>query len=198
MEKKDIYEHLAKIYLDASLKRKNKTSRSPTFKNLFFISIAAILLLSASLIASLTKNKSISLAKLENNQQPNSEIALLLQPDIVKINFDFDPAKEENFSLDLTKLNLSRFKALAFSLRKARFQDSIVFKVVFTNALKEKSEILLTNIPAFKWQDFKIKLNDFKNITDWSQMSALSFVIDELSVKEKKGIAYIDNVRLLK
>jgi len=198
MDKKDIYEHLAKIYLDASLKRKNKTSKSPTFKNLFFISIAAIFLLSASLIASLTKNKAISLTKLENNQQPNSELALLLQPNIVKINFDFDPAKEENFSLDLSKLNLSRFKALGFSLRKARFEDSVVFKVVFTNALKEKSEILLANIPAFKWQDFKIKLIDFKNITDWSQMSALSFVIEELNVREKKGIAYIDNIRLLK
>jgi hypothetical protein len=198
MDKKDIYEHLAKIYLDASLKRKNKTSRSPTFKSLFFISIAAILLLSLSLIVSVTKNKAISLAKLENNQPLNSELALLLQPNIVKLNFDFDPAKEENFSLDLTKLNLSRFKALGFSLRKARFEDTVVFKIVFTNALKEKSEILLTNIPAFKWQDFKIKLTDFKNITDWSQMSALSFVIEELSVREKKGIAYIDNVRLLK
>jgi len=197
MDKKDIYEHLAKIYLDASLKRKNKTSKAPTFKNLFFISFAVIFLLVISLGLSLTKNKSLSLAKFENNQPLNNELALLLQPDIVKINFNFDPAKKESYSLYLNKLNVARFKALGFSLKNADYQDSVTLRIEFNNIFNERSEVYIKDI-SHKWQHYKIPLSDFKYISDWSEMSGLSFIVEEWNVKGKKGIVYIDNVRLLK
>ena len=197
MDKKDIYEHLAKIYLDASLKRKNKTSRSPTFKNLFFISFAVIFLLAISLFFSLTKNKSLSLAKSGNRQPLNSELSLLLQPDMVKINFNFDPAKKESYSLYLKKLNAARFKTLGFSLKNADYQDNVTLRVEFTNIFNEKSEIYIKDI-SHKWKDYKIALADFKSINDWSEMSSLSFIVEEWNARSNKGIVYIDNVRLLK
>jgi len=196
MDKKDIYEHLAKIYLDASLKRKNKTSK-PTFKNLFLISFAVIFLLVISLAFSLTKNKSLSLAKLLNNQPLNSELALLLQPDIVKINFNFDPAKKESYSLFLNKLNAARFSTLGFSVKNVDYQDNVSLRVEFTNIFKEKSEVYIKDI-SHKWQDYKIPLSDFKYISDWSEMLNLSFVVEEWNVRGKRGIVYLDNVRLLK
>ena len=197
MDKKDIYEHLAKIYLDASLKRKNKNRKSPALKNLFFISIAAIFLLTVSLIVSLTKNKGLSLAKLGGSQPLNSELVLLLQPDIVKINFNFDPAKKESYSLFLNKLNAARFMTLGFSVKNANYQDNVALRVEFTNIFKEKSEVYIKDI-SHKWKDYKIPLSDFKYISDWSEMSNLSFVVEEWNVRGNKGIVYIDNVRLLK
>lgn len=197
MDKKDIYEHLAKIYLDASLKRKNKNRKSPTLKNLFFISIAAIFLLTVSLIFSLTKNKSLSLAKLENNQPLNTELALVLQPDIAKLNFNFDPAKKESYTLFLNKLNIARFKALGFSVKNVDYQDNVTLRVEFSNIFKEKSEVYIKDI-SHKWQHYKIPLSDFKYISDWSEMLNLSFIVEEWNVRGKRGIVYIDNVRLLK
>ncbi len=185
MVKKDIYEHLADIYWDASSKKRKKAKNYPkNFKALFFISIAVILLLAVSLLTSL-KGKNVSL---------NSEVALVVSPDVVKINFHFDPARKEIYSLDLNKLNLQKFKTLAFSAKRANFKDNLALRIEFTNAFKEKSEVYLKDVPH-RWHDYKINFSEFKNINDWSQMSGLAFIIEEWNVKEKRGVVYLDNVR---
>ena len=194
MDKKDIYEHLANIYLDASLKRNKKTKKhSLVFKNPLFAVIASILGFSVFLVAInlFGKNKPLSYKPL------NSEIALILQNHVTKINFNFNVTKKEIYSINLNKLDLSHFKALGFSVRKANYQDDVILMVEF-NAGKEKSEIYLNEIPAYKWLDYKVALSEFKNIGDWSAISNISFVVEDRNVKEKKGIVYIDNVRLLK
>jgi hypothetical protein len=187
MDKKDIYEHLAKIYLDASSKKENKKKAYPkVFKNLFLIIIVLVFTFSFVFFNNSRKTKPF-----------NSEVALVLLPDVVKINFHFDPVRKEIYTIDLNNLDLSRFKALGFSIRKANYYDDIILRVEF-NTFGEKSEIYLKDIPAFKWQDYKIALSEFKNISDWSKMANFSFVIEEWGVKEKKGIVYIDNLRLLR
>jgi hypothetical protein len=187
MDKKDIYEHLAKIYLDASSKKKKKGKFYPNlFRNLFFVSIACVFVLSGLLFFSYLKNKPLK-----------SEIALLLQNDAAKINFNFNPAKKESFTVSLNNLNLSRFKALGFSLKKANFRDKISLRVEFCNAHNETSEVYLRDIPH-KWQDYKINLSEFRHISDWSAMHSLSFVVEEWNTVEDKGIVYIDNARFLR
>lgn len=186
MEKKDIYEHLAKIYLDASLKKKKKTKEYASFKTLFFISTALVCVLIAFLFITLNKNRPLK-----------SEIALVLCPDVVKINFHFDSAKKEFYAIDLNRLDLTKFKALTFSLKKLNRNDKISLRVEFASAFKEKSEVYLKDIPH-KWQDYAITLSEFKNITDWSEMLKLSFVVEEWNTRENKGIVYIDNIGLTK
>ncbi|PIP21310.1 MAG: hypothetical protein COX40_00090 [Candidatus Omnitrophica bacterium CG23_combo_of_CG06-09_8_20_14_all_40_11] len=188
MSKKDIYEHLADIYWDASSKKRKKAEKYPKkFKSLFFISIAATLFLATALLIILK----------EKNTFLNSEIALVVSPEVVKINFHFDPARKESYSLDLNKLNLKRFNTLAFSAKRANFKDNIALRIEFTNAFKEKSEVYLKDIPH-RWHDYKISFPEFKNISDWSNMTGLAFIIEEWNVKEKKGIVYLDNVRFLR
>lgn len=187
MDKKDIYEHLAKIYLDASLKKKKKTKKYSPIKKSFFISIIVISGLSLLLLTLLNLRKNYL----------NSEVALILCPDVVKINFHFDPAKKETYSIDLNKLNLTKFKALGFSVKKAVLQDNISLRVEFVNSFKEKSEVYIKDVPH-KWHDYKIPLSDFKNISNWSELSKLSFIVEEWNVREKKSIVYLDNVRFLR
>ncbi len=185
MVKKDIYEHLADIYLDASSKKKKKSKKyQRNFKPLFLISIAIILLLAASLLITLKGRNSLL----------KSEIALVVAPEAVKINFHFNPAHKEGYSLDLNKLSLSRFNALSFAARRANFKDNIALRIEFTNSFKEKSEVYIKNIPT-KWKEYKINFSEFKNINDWSRMSGLAFIVEEWNVKEKSGVVYLDNVR---
>jgi hypothetical protein len=189
MDKKDIYEHLAKIYLDASFKTKKKKKpkfHPQLFRNLFLLSIVLVVGLSFALFFDFGENKPL-----------NSEIALVLLPDAAKINFNFNPAKKEIYSLDLNNLNLNKFKFLNFSVKNSAYQNPIALRVEFTNIYKEKSWIYLKDI-SHKWRDYSLKLLEFKNISDWSEMSNLSFIVEEWNTKEKKGVVYIDNVRLLK
>lgn len=189
MDKKEIYEHLAKIYLDASLKHKKKrTHRYSLFKNRYTYLFGIIFIFSLSLLVffNITRPKSL-----------NSEIALILQPEAIKINFHFDPARKEVYSLDLNKLIISRFKTLAFSAKKANYQDNISLRVEFRSAFKEKSEVYLKDI-SHKWQDYKIAFSEFKNISDWSQISTLSFIVEEWNVREKRGVVYVDNIRFIR
>lgn len=187
MDKKEIYEHLAKIYLDASSKKKKKNIARPGF-------LRPIFLINAFLIFSLCCASYLSF---KNKGLFTSGIALILLQDAVKINFNFDPAKKEIFSLDLSRLNLTPYKEVEFSLRRACYQDKIALRIEFTSVHQEKSEIYLKDIPH-KWKDYKIKLSDFKNISDWSKILNLAFTVEEWNTKEKHGVVYIDNVRLLK
>jgi hypothetical protein len=187
MEKKDIYEHLASIYLDSSTKKKKKTKESHRFKNLFYTSLGALVVLALLLSVYVTKTKRIA----------DTQVALLLQSEVSKINFDFDPAKKEIFSIDLKNLNLTRYKTLGFALKKANYHDSIALKVEFVNSLSEKSEIYVKYV-HHRWQDFQIPLAGFKRISNWSNMTKLDFVVEQWNSSEKKGIVYIDNIRLLR
>jgi len=187
MDKKDIYEHLAKIYLDASSKKKQKNKPyEKIFKNLFLISVIFVAALSVGLFLTFLKHKPY-----------NSEVALVLLPDVAKINFHFDPARKEIYAVSLNKLDLSRYNALAFSAKKDNPENTIALRVEFNSIYKEKSEIYFKDVPH-KWRDYKINFSDFKGITDWSEMSNLAFAIEEWNAKEKRGVVYIDNVRLLK
>ena len=187
MDKKDIYEPLAKIYLDVSSQKKKKSkTRQGSFKKIVLLSSVFIFALGVLSFVTFPKHNAF-----------NSELALVLVPEPVKINFDFNPAKKEIYSLDLNKLNISRFKALAFALKKANYNDTVSLRVEFNSAFNEKSEAYFKNIPH-RWQDYKISLADFKGISDWTEMSSLSVTVEEWNTKEKKGVVYIDNIRLLK
>lgn len=187
MDKKDIYEHLAKIYLDASSAKKKRSNVYPKlFQNIFIVSIFVAVGLATAFFASLTGEK-----------KTNSETALILQNGHAKINFNFDPARKEVYSINLNRLNLSHSQALAFSVRNMNPMNKIALRIEFCNAFKEKSEVYLSNI-ASQWKDFKINLAEFKNINDWSEIITLAFSVEEWNASNKKGVVYIDNVRLLK
>jgi len=186
MEKKDIYEHLAKIYLDASTKKKKKSAKSKWNRHLVFVSLGLIAILTVSLSGFLLKHKRL-----------NSQISLVLQADVTKINFNFDPAKKEIYSLGLKKLNLARFKTIGLAIKKANYSDKISLKLEFANVFKEQAVVYLKDIPN-KWQDYQISLSDFKAISDWSEMTTLALIVEEWNTTEKQGIIYIDNIRLLR
>jgi hypothetical protein len=188
MDKKDIYEHLAKIYLDASSQKKKKSKKkSAVSRGLFFAG--------AFLVISLVAVFAFSIFL--RSQPFRAVTALVLADDAVKINFSFNPAKKEVILLNLNKLNLSDYKALGFSVKKADFNDTLSLRVEFTNNFNEKSEIYCKNV-SHKWKDYRINLAEFKKISEWYEMSALSFTVEEWNTRDKKGMVYIDNIQLIK
>jgi len=187
MDKKDIYEHLAKIYLDTpAAKRKKTKAVRRDYKHFVIIGVAIVLGFILLLTSRVYVRKSL-----------DQGYALILSSDPVKINFAFDPAKKEEFSFSLNKANLSKYKALGFSAKRSNYDDIISLRVEFTNIYKERSEIYVKDLPH-KWQHYKLAFADFKGISDWSEMENLAFVIEEWNTKDPKGIVYLDNVRFFK
>lgn len=186
MDKKEIYEHLAKIYLDASSSKIKKNKKHFIPKNVFYLSFPAIIILIIIVLLSFQKNNHL-----------DSKIALVLQSNRIKINFNFDPAQKEIYLVNLNKLNLNSYKTLAFSTKKDSYKNNISLRVEFTNVFNEKSAVYLTNIPH-KWQEYKIDFSEFKNITKWSEMSNIAFIIEQWNVQKNHDIVYIDDIRFLR
>ena len=190
MNKKEIYEHLANIYLDASSKSSKKKQRFSSYPK----PVQGILLVGLVMVLGLGSFTTYSHIF---NRTPAGQIALFLHQDAAKINFNFDPAKKETFSLNLKQLNLSKYKSLAFMVRKTNPKDIISLRVEFINRFNEKSEIYIKNIST-KWTDQKLDFKSFAKMNDWAQMKELAFSIEEWNAREKSGIVYLDNIRVLK
>ncbi len=185
MEKKDIYEHLAKIYLDNTPAYKNNKSKTEDYKIYIFVAIAVVIVVSSLFLIPFSHRNSVS------------ETSIVLSPDPVKINYKFDPIKKESYSFDLKRLNIAGFKSLVFSAKKSNFNDAVSVRVEFISNYKEHSEIYIKDVPG-KWKEYSIDLAEFKSISEWSQMSGLVFTVEEWNTRNDKGIIYIDNVRFIK
>jgi len=185
MERNDIYEHLAKIYLDASVKKKSKKFSRHLKK---FVTVGIFLIFGAGVFF-------FSDHKKESNFP--SEVAFILAYEPLKINFHFDPAKKEIYTIQLNNLDLSKFKSLVFSAKKANYPGAITLRLEFTNTFNENASKYIREIP-YRWQEYGIELSSLEGVRDWSSVKSLSFIVEEWNAQEKQGVVYIDNVRLLK
>ena len=190
MDKKEIYEHLANIYLDASSKSSKKKRKSKSYpkpiRNLILVGLLLVLGLGSGIAYSSF-----------NSRNQDAQISLYLFDDIAKLNFNFDPAKKETFSLNLKQLNLSKYKTLAFMARKANPKDVIALRIEFLNRFNEKAEVYVKDISS-KWTSHEIDLSRFAKINYWDQMKLLAFSVEEWNAKEKSGIIYIDNIKVVR
>ena len=185
MEKKDIYEHLAHIYLDANKKRKKRLFDVRP-KDLFFVSLFVILGAILLINISILKNKS-----LKNRNY------FVIKSGIIKLNYNSNPTRQQICSFELNSLNVKRFRALGFSARKTNYQDNVCLKVELLNSLKERSRVSIKNLGE-AWGVFQINFKAFNHLTDWSKLMRLSFVIEDLDIKGRKGAVYIDDVKFVR
>jgi hypothetical protein len=190
VNKKEIYEHLANIYLDASSKSSKKRNRFSTYPK----KVQVALLIGIVMI--LGVGSLLTYSNLPNRNHPG-QIALFLYQSTAKINFNFDPAVREVFSINLKHLNLSSYNSLGFSVKKTNPNDIISLRIEFTNRFNERSEIYIKDI-SNKWTEHKIDLSRFGRKEYWTQMKELAFSIEEWNAREKSGIVYLDNIRVIK
>jgi hypothetical protein len=189
---KDVYEHLAKVYLEPS-RRSKKKSFSPKIKSIFSnnplrVAFAIFICLVVILTVAIYRQRSITL---------RSKLSLILESNPTKFNYDFTKAQKETVTFDLKNINLSGYKTLGFRVRKSNQRDYLHMSVEFVSDFQERSKIYIKQIPT-RWQSFNLPLVEFENITNWSRMHQLLFILEEWNAQIKKGSVYIDNIRFLK
>ncbi|MCM8770407.1 MAG: hypothetical protein NC936_00865 [Candidatus Omnitrophica bacterium] len=193
MDKRELYEHLAKIYLDSSKKHQKRQQNKQYLidsRHLYIVLTVFILVIIPFILIKINTFHRKSDLGLYNT-------ALVIQPDAVKINYNFFAAKKEIYTLPLKGLDLSAYKALAFSLRKMKENSDISLRIELANAFNERAASYVGDISP-GWKDYKIDLSVFKNITDWTCAKELLFIAEEWNAKEKNDVIYIENVRFLK
>lgn len=183
MPDNETYEHLAKIYLGGATKNKSKKERKPT-KLLFSLTLVVISGFAFAGIYALWQGKS----------NINNHRSVIIEPNVSKINFNLDRAKKETLIYDLKDMNLESFATLEFSLRKSNYLDHLHIRVELSNGFNEKSYLYLTKLPTLRWHSFRFNLKEFKEISHWSNMRELKFIIEEWNTKKKRGVVYIDNI----
>lgn len=195
MDKKDIYEHLAKIYLDAPLRRPQVTRPPSSPRTSKKIIVSIISLSAVTFIALLIAIMAV--AARSRGFARNPLLSNVLLTESVKVNFQFDPTKKALYSFALNGMDLASYKTLEFSVRKSAPADTLSLRVEFANNFSEKAEIYLKDI-GYRWHHYNVKLADFKSISDWSKIQSLSFIAEEWNATSKDGAFLVDNVRLSK
>ena len=187
MKRDEIYDHLAQVYLGKRTKTDIKKKRQFNAWLVINIFITAIIFTSAfyGLTAFLT----------HQNSSLKSRIIFSLHNGPVRIEYDltdsFSPVK--TFAVNVPPIDASRYDKIKFSIRGKEEGVPGVVRVVVKNRLNEESSYYVQGV-GLDWQEFSIPLDEFKQITDWSNLTDISFVLESWNINDKKGLVLIDNL----
>ncbi len=188
MTRDEIYDHLAQVYLGKRKKSDIKKKQQLNAWLVINICITGIIFFSVfyGLTAFLTQQKSVL--------KSNIIFSLHNGPIYIAYNFneEFPPVKK--FSLDISSMNVAKYKEIRFSIRAKEEGSPGIVKVVFENSFNEESFYYVRGID-FSWKEIRIPFEKFAQITDWNDMKNVSFVLESWNVDKKKGVVLIDEVR---
>jgi len=187
MTRDDIYDHLAQVYIGKRKDSDEKKKRQLNAWLLVNIVITAIIFVSTfyGLTAFFTR-QTPALEK-------NIVYSLHNGPIRVEYNFkeDFPPIK--SFALTIPKMDATKFGKIHFSIRAKEEGSPGIVKVILRNKLNESAFYYIHGI-NLDWKEFTIPLEEFRQITDWTNLTDVSFVLESWNVDNQKGIILIDDV----
>lgn len=187
MTRDEIYDHLAQVYLG----KKDRTDKGSKrqFNAWLVINIIITIVILASTFYGLTA------FFVRKADQGDSRIIYALTNGPIRITYNltspYPPVKD--FSLSIPKMNAAKYSTLRFSVRGMEEGYPGVVKIVLKNQKNETAVFFVKGI-NLKWQEISIPLEEFSAITDWSNLTDLSFVLEAWNAEKKKGIVLIDNL----
>jgi hypothetical protein len=189
VEKNEVYDYLAKIYLDKqpTAVTKDKKKNYILDKKYPFFLITLIIAVSLYLLI-------VPVFKSQTNRI--NSLYLSTGNEVTEIKFDFTDSqlKKQGHSIEFPGLDVQKHKYLQLRMRRLKKYGALNLRVEIENALKEESSCYLTNI-SNKWLPYAIALSEFKGITQWGSIKRISFVVEEWNVENKDDCVYIDEIR---
>ncbi len=189
MTRDDIYDHLAQVYLGKRKEADHKKKQQ--FNAWLVINILITVIIFGSAFYGLTA----FLTQRSSSLQDNIVFALHHGPIRLEYNFKDSFHPDETFVLSIPKMDASRYKSLQFAIRAKEEGTPGVIKLVLHNTKNETASYYLKGIDM-SWQEFRIPLKEFRQITDWSNLTDVSFVVESWNVESQKGLVLIDNINL--
>ena len=188
MTREEIYDHLAKVYLG---KRENLSSkkRKPKAINrsLLVINIAVTAVIVLSTVYGFT-------AFLTRRGELKSQVFYALNNNPIRIAYDLNspyPATKI-FSITIPNKDVSKYKILNVSLRGMDGAYPGIVKVVIANQKNEQAIYYIQNVGT-RWQKAGVPFERL-NLTDWTTITDVSFVLEAWNVDFRRGTLLIDGV----
>ena len=185
--KDEIYDHLAQVYLGK--KNKVEEKRKNQFNAWLVINIVITLIIFASSFYGFTAFLTKRGASLHNNVI----FALTNSPLRIIYNLDYPYPPVKTFSLAVPKMNVTKYRKLNFSIRGMEEAYPGVVKLVLKNQKNEISSYLIKDVRS-DWQEYSIPFEAFAEITDWTNLTDISFIFEAWNAEKKKGAVLIDNL----
>ncbi|MDE1921120.1 MAG: hypothetical protein KGJ09_06810 [Candidatus Omnitrophica bacterium] len=188
MTRDEIYDHLAKVYLGKREGVSQKKGRpKKANRPLLVINIVITLVIVLSMVYGFT-------AFLARRDDLKSQIFYALNNEPIHIDYNLnDPYPEtKTFSIDIPNKDVSKYSALNVSLRGMDGAYPGIVKVVVANQKNERATYYIQNVDS-KWQKTSIPF-DKLNLTDWTTITSVSFVLEAWNVDFRRGTLLIDGV----
>jgi len=188
MTRDEIYDHLAKVYLGkregvSSKKRRLKAGNRP----LLVINIVITAVITISTVYGFT-------AFLTRRDELKSRVFYALNNTPVRIVYDLnDPyPASKTFSITIPNKDVSKYRVLNVSLRGMDGAYPGIVKIVVANQKNEQAIYYIQNVMS-AWQKASIPFEKL-NLTDWTTITDVSFVLEAWNVDFRRGTVLIDGV----
>lgn len=187
MIRDDIYDHLAQVYLGKRSKEDDKKKKQ--LNAWLFLNVIMTFMIFGLAFYGLTA----FLAQKGSSLEKSIIFSLYNGPMRIAYDLtdDFPPVK--SFVLKIPEMDASEYRAINFSLRGKEEGTPGIVKVLLKNKKNESAYYYVQGVDL-SWKQYSISLDDFTNITDWTNLEDITFVLESWNVDKKKGIVLIDDV----
>jgi len=188
MTRDEIYDHLAKVYLG---KRENllpkKRKPKAINRSLLVINIVITAVITISTVYGFT-------AFLTRRDNLRSQVFYALNNNPIRVVYDLnDPyPAAKTFSITIPNKDVSKYKVLNDSLRGMDGAYPGIVKVVVSNQKNEQGIYYIQNV-GVSWRKASIPFEKL-NLTDWTTITDVSFVLEAWNVDFRRGTLLIDGV----
>jgi len=188
MTRDEIYDHLAKVYLG---KRESVVEKKRKFKPVnhswLVINIVITAVIAICTVYGFT-------AFLTHRDNLKSQVFYALNNNPIRLTYDLnDPyPATKTFSMTLPNKDVSKYKALNVSLRGLDGAYPGIVKVIVANQKNEKASYYIQNV-NMQWRTVNIPFEKL-NLTDWTSVTDVSFVLEAWNVDFRRGALLIDGV----
>ncbi len=190
MTKDEIYERLAQVYLGKREEiQQSKSPKKPSIDATLLLNVIAIGIVLTSVFYGLTAFLS------HKNPSSQKSVIFALNNSPIRIKYDVNEPYPQvsKFSIEIPRLNAARYDNLNFSIRGIEEGFPGTVKVTLRNKKNETAHYFVSDV-EFKWQKVSIPFSKFRGITDWTNLTDISFVFEAWNTDKKKGVVLIDDL----
>lgn len=114
----------------------------------------------------------------------------------LRLDYDVDSSSPayNGFWMKLENVNAVHYDTLSFDVRGASHRFTKRLKVELKSPDSRSSSFIVSGI-SNEWQTIQIPLKRFKGIKDWTVLTELILVFDDVNTAPKKGTLLVDQIR---
>ncbi len=187
MTRDEIYDHLAKVYLGKREGVSTQKQQKQTNHSWMVINIVITAVIVISTVYGFT-------AFLTRRVATHNQVFYALNNNPIRMAYDLnDPfPATKTFALSVPAGDASKYSRLNLSIRGMNGAYPGIVKLVVANAKNEKATYYVQNVGA-DWQKVSIPLEKL-NLTDWTTVRQVAFVLEAWNVDFRKGTVLIEDV----